>query len=68
MNGKNDIDISVNYNIDVKHDFDIILDPSDRDPAYLGTEVRLNGGLNNDNTITKGFTRCAYLGTNAPTL
>lgn len=68
LNGKNDIDISVNYNIDVKHDFDIILDPSDRDPAYLGTEVRLNGGLNNDNTITKGFTRCAYLGTNAPTL
>lgn len=66
LNGKNTM--TINYNMDVKHDFDIILDPEDRDPAYLGTEVRLNGGLNNGNTITKGFTRCAYLGLNAPTL
>lgn len=66
LNGKNTM--TINYNMDVKHDFDIILDPEDRDPAYLGTEVRLNGGLNNGNTITKGFTRCAYLGSNAPTL
>lgn len=64
LSGKNDI--TINYNIDARHDFDIILDPSGIDNAYLGTEVRLNDGLNNDTTITRGFTRCAYLGTNAP--
>lgn len=60
------INTNGNYSFIVKkiEGFNIILDPSNK--TSLGTEVTMNNGEYNCNIITIGYTRNAYLDTNAP--
>lgn len=66
LNGNNQIDIKVNISFTLTSDFTILLDPSNVSEALIGSEVRLNGGLNLGTTITEGFTRNAFLDSSAP--
>ena len=45
-------------------EFDIVADPDGA--ATLGTEVTQNGGAKGDTTLHVGYTRCLYLGGDAP--
>ncbi len=45
--------------------YDLVLDPANAHP-YVGTEVTLNNGNFDSNIMTKGYTRCIYLGSEAP--
>lgn len=44
--------------------FDIMVDPENVNP--VGTEVTQNGGKRGDTTMSVGYTRCLYLGGDAP--
>ena len=44
--------------------FDIMVDPENVNP--VGTEVTSNGGKRGDTTMSVGYTRCLYLGGDAP--
>ncbi len=45
-------------------DYDLVVDP--RGVDTVGTEVTENGGAYGDPTMSVGYTRCIYLGGNAP--
>lgn len=64
--GNNQKDLIVYYELLVHNDFNVILDPIGVHPSAIGSEVTLNDGMRGGVTITKGFTRCAYLSNDAP--
>ena len=59
--------INISYTLECQNDFSIILDSSSTSLDLCGSEVRLNNGLRENNNITVGFTRNAFLSEDAPT-
>lgn len=63
----NNISLSISVSFIPSNEYSIILDKNEADISLMGTEVRINNGLRETNTIMVGLTRCAFLGDDAPT-
>lgn len=61
------ISISISTITNLANEYPIILDKNGVDNSLIGTEVTLNNGSREANTIMVGLTRCAFLGDDAPT-
>lgn len=64
FNGKGVGHLSININSYVSNRFTLIVDPNEN--TLVGSEITLNNGEYNGLTITQGFTRICYLGSDAP--
>lgn len=66
LDGDGNNDVCVNIDLELRKDFDIILDKEGEQEALMGSEVNANDGIRESNIITQGLTRCIFLGTDAP--
>lgn len=58
----NNISLTIDCTLTYENEFSVVLDKYGADDSLVGSEVRLNNGLREANTIMVGLTRCAFLG------
>lgn len=58
----NNISLTIDCTLTYENEFSVVLDKYGADDSLVGSEVRINNGLREANTIMVGLTRCAFLG------
>lgn len=58
----NNIPLTIDCTVTYENEFSVVLDKNGVADSLVGSEVRLNNGLREANTIMVGLTRCAFLG------